>query len=71
MSVCGRIGRAGAVLGFSFLVSLTALLTVSTAVGQGAYEAQVRGTVTDPSGAVLTNASVTITNVGTNVAQTA
>jgi hypothetical protein len=70
MSVCGRIGRAGAVLGFSFLISVIALLTVSTALGQGAYEAQVRGTVTDSSDAVLTNATVTITNVGTNVAQT-
>jgi hypothetical protein len=70
MRVCGRIGRAWAVLGFSFLVSLIVVLAASTALGQGAYEAQVRGTVTDPSGAVLTNATVTITNVGTNVAQT-
>jgi hypothetical protein len=39
--------------------------------GQGAYRAQVRGTVTDQSGAVVVKATVTITNVGTNIAQTA
>jgi Carboxypeptidase regulatory-like domain/TonB dependent receptor len=50
---------------------LLAALTAITAFGQGAYRAQVRGTVTDQSGAVVTNATVTITNVGTNIAQTA
>ena len=34
------------------------------------YTAQVRGTLTDQSGAVVANATVTITNDGTNIAQT-
>ncbi|HTW57172.1 MAG TPA: carboxypeptidase regulatory-like domain-containing protein [Terriglobales bacterium] len=51
---------------FAFVVLLGA-----TALGQGAYEAQVRGVLTDQTGAVLTNATVTITNVATNIAQTA
>ncbi len=50
---------------------LFVLLMPVTSVGQGAYEAQVRGTVTDQSGAVVVNASITMTNVGTNIAQTA
>ena len=35
---------------------------------QGSYRAQVRGVVADASGAVLRNAKVTITDVGTNIA---
>ena len=52
-------------------VFLMALVAATAAFGQGAYEAQVRGTVTDQSGAVVTNATITITNVATNIAQTA
>ncbi len=49
-----------------FLLALAA----STAVwAQGSYEAQVRGTITDQTGAMVVNASVTITNDGTNIAQ--
>jgi Carboxypeptidase regulatory-like domain/TonB dependent receptor len=43
------------------------LLLTQYAIGQASYTAQVRGTVTDPSGAVVVNATVTITNDGTNV----
>lgn len=39
--------------------------------GQASYEAQVRGTVTDQSGAVVVNATVTITDVATNISQQA
>jgi hypothetical protein len=39
--------------------------------GQASYQAQIRGTVTDQSGAVVVNAAVTITNDATNIAQTA
>lgn len=49
---------------------LMALLTATLALGQGSYEAQVRGQVTDQSGAVVANATITITNVATNIAQT-
>lgn len=36
-------------------------------MAQGSYQAQVRGVVEDASGAVLRNAKVTITDVGTNI----
>ena len=47
------------------------LLSAPAGLGQGSYEAQVRGLVTDQSGAVVANAAVTITNIATNIAQTA
>ncbi|HYA25890.1 MAG TPA: TonB-dependent receptor [Terriglobales bacterium] len=51
---------------------LSSLLFVPCALlGQASYQAQIRGVVTDPTGAVLPNATVTITDVGTNVSQTA
>ena len=51
--------------------SILAMFALPAAFGQGAYQAQVRGSVTDQSGAVVVNATVTITNVATNIAQTA
>ncbi|HZC24751.1 MAG TPA: TonB-dependent receptor, partial [Candidatus Binatia bacterium] len=50
---------------------LLALAAATAGHAQGSYEAQVRGTVTDQSGAVVANATVTITNVATNISQTA
>ncbi|HTU32231.1 MAG TPA: carboxypeptidase-like regulatory domain-containing protein, partial [Candidatus Acidoferrum sp.] len=52
-------------------LSLATVLFSGLALAQGAYQAQVRGVVSDQSGALMTNAKVTITNVGTNIAQTA
>src|ERR1700739_42083 len=49
---------------------LVALVASTAGLAQGSYEAQVRGTVTDQSGAIMVNAAVTITNDGTNIAQT-
>src|SRR5579863_10524725 len=40
-------------------------------VAQGNYRAQLRGIVTDASGAVVPNATVTIRNIGTNIASVA
>src|SRR5580658_6065815 len=37
------------------------------AAAQGSYRAQLRGVVSDPSGAVVHNATVTITETGTNI----
>ncbi len=51
------------------LYSAIALVLAGAAFGQGAFEAQIRGTVTDQSGATVANATVTITNDGTGVAQ--
>ena len=69
MRVCRR--GQGSVAALFFLLG-TALLLATAAFGQaGAYQAQVRGGVTDPSGAVVVNAKVTITNDATGIAQTA
>jgi hypothetical protein len=46
------------------------LLLVSSAVGQASYTAQVRGIVSDQTGAVVQNATITITNDGTGIATT-
>jgi len=68
MRVCRR--GLGSVAGLTFLLAV-ALLSAVPSFGQGTYEAQVRGTVTDQSGAMVVNATVSITNVGTDIAQRA
>jgi hypothetical protein len=57
---------------------LTVLLSIAAVLGsaftvwaQGSYRAQLRGVVSDPSGAAVNNAAVTIQNVGTNISSTA
>jgi len=44
---------------------------VTFVAGQGSYRAQLRGVVTDASGAVVRNAAVTITDSGTNISSVA
>jgi len=44
------------------LLSVAVLLLVSSAVGQASYTARVRGIVSDQTGAVVQNATITITN---------
>ncbi len=68
MSVC-RISWRNFL--FCFSACLTSLAFIAAGYGQGSYRAQVRGTITDQSSAVVMNATVTITNVGTNISQTA
>ncbi len=46
-------------------------LVPGTLLGQASYQAQIRGVVSDSTGAVMPDATVTITEVGTNVSQTA
>jgi hypothetical protein len=53
-----------------FAVTL-ALAAATAAFAQGSYQAQVRGTVTDQTGALLVKATITITNDATNIAETA
>jgi len=50
-------------------VTLPVLFCVLS-IAQASYQAQIRGSVTDASGAALPNATVTITEVGTNLTQT-
>ncbi|HEX4005344.1 MAG TPA: TonB-dependent receptor [Acidobacteriaceae bacterium] len=52
---------AGALLGIIF--------SAATLPGQSINETQIRGTVTDSSGAVIAGANVTITDAGTNISQ--
>jgi hypothetical protein len=47
------------------------LLSCPFAHAQASYTAQIRGVITDQSGAVIPDATVTITNVATNVSTTA
>ena len=42
-------------------------LPSGTLLGQASYQAQIRGVVSDATGAVMPNATITITEVGTNV----
>ena len=48
-----------------FAIGLTVVCAMHA---QASYTAQVRGTITDPTGAVIPNAEVTITNSATNIA---
>ena len=54
----------------SFLIVAVNLLAI-LALAQGNYRAQLRGVVSDATGAVLANATVTIRNEGTNVSSSA
>jgi type 1 fimbria pilin len=51
------------------LLGATLSLFAAIAWAQASYEAQIRGTVTDQSGAIVVNATVTITNDATNISQ--
>ena len=63
--------RCVSFLAFFLTTFVMAFQFTTAAWGQGSYVAQVRGRVTDQSGAVVSNATVSITNVGTNIAETA
>jgi len=54
-----------------FCLSLLCLLCVSQAFGQSAGTGALAGTVTDPSGRSVPNATITLTNLGTGQARTA
>ncbi|HZQ94239.1 MAG TPA: carboxypeptidase regulatory-like domain-containing protein [Candidatus Sulfotelmatobacter sp.] len=54
----------------SFVITFL-LLAAITAFGQASYTAQVRGVVKDASGAMVTQANVTIINDGTGISTTA
>jgi hypothetical protein len=62
----GRTGLFCCILAAYFFGSFATF-----AAAQGSYRAQLRGVVTDASGAVVTNATVTITDTGTNIGSVA
>jgi len=53
-----------------FCLVLLSLLVLSLGAFAQIQNGQFVGTVTDPSGAAIANAKVTVTNVGTNLAVT-
>jgi len=54
------------------MCGIAAILASAISVwGQGAYRAQLRGVVSDASGAVVAHATVTIRDIGTNIASSA
>ena len=75
MRVSGRGFRSALDLIFFLFLPLflifSGMLAAPPAWGQGAYQAQVRGIVSDQSGAIVASATVTITNNSTNIAQVA
>src|SRR5579884_4272503 len=52
-------------------IALAILMAASCAWGQASYTAQIRGVVTDQSGAFVANAKITITNSGTGITEVA
>jgi hypothetical protein len=54
---------------FVFLVAAFLVLASGAAVWSQTVQGVITGTITDPTGAVVPNATVTITNVGTNISQ--
>ena len=55
---------------FAFLIAAVLVLACSGAAWSQTVQGVITGTVTDPTGAVVPNATVTITNAGTNISQT-
>src|SRR5579863_1393393 len=72
MRVCRRDARAvpGSSRFFFFCLSIL-LLAASPLRGQASYQAQIRGLVSDQSGALVAGATVTITNDATSISQVA
>ncbi|PYT85738.1 MAG: hypothetical protein DMG36_27270 [Acidobacteria bacterium] len=55
---------------FAMLIAALLVLASGGAVWSQTVQGVITGTITDPTGAVVPNATVTITNVGTNISQT-
>lgn len=53
---------------FCLRMLLSSLILAAVAVGQATFKAQLRGTVHDASGAVIQNATITLTNQATHIA---
>ena len=63
--------RCGLLCAFNAGILTILLVLANVAWGQASYTAQVRGTVKDQSGALVTQATVTITNDATGIPATA
>ncbi len=65
-----RVCRRGSTVLSVVLFLVFSLAFATFGFGQGSYTAQIRGVVTDQSGAVVVKAEITITNDATNIVQT-
>src|SRR2546423_7641611 len=63
--------RSRSIPSFAVLLVLVAALLPARCLGQASYTAQIRGVVTDQSGALVSNATIIITNDATNISVTA
>ncbi len=70
MRNCRRLAGPFAGLVLSLLLFALSVIAPATSAAQASYEAQVRGTVTDATGAVVVKAAITITNEATGISQT-
>ena len=61
-----RAGRFGILLGLIIAIGCSFTVVLAQSINQ----TQLRGTITDSSGAIVAGAKVTITDVGTNISQT-
>lgn len=66
-----RVGRPCSFGLFCFLLLVTFLTVTAISFGQASYTAQVRGVVKDQSGAMVPQATITITNDATGITTTA
>lgn len=65
-------GTKGSAIRVALVLSLdSAIFIPYVLLGQASYQSQIRGNVSDATGAALPNATVTITEIGTNISQIA
>src|SRR5207237_5371498 len=69
MSMHGRSQRSVAA-GMGIVFAVLSIVCVAEAWGQASYTAQIRGVVKDQSGALVPNATITITNDATGISET-
>src|SRR6267143_5765548 len=69
-SVMSKILRVGSVAGVLFLAVLFCLGSPVAVMGQSISSGTIHGTVTDPSGAAVVGATVTLTNLATSTSRT-
>jgi Carboxypeptidase regulatory-like domain len=65
---CAVLRRSAANAWYAVAIAIACLISLAPRAGFAQASAGITGTITDPSGAVVSNAKVTITNEGTSVA---
>jgi hypothetical protein len=65
---CAVPRRTKAIAWYAVAIAIACLISLAPRIGNAQASAGITGTITDPSGAVISNAKVTITNEETSVA---